>query len=109
MFVTLRCGKCDNVDCNLSRKYIPDESKEGCTREVDDMVSDQFFYYIEEVMPFVQFYKNQEQAFKKLNEIESFLNSSIYSAPLGVKLDSKGKAASSKAARGHTPKRTPTL
>lgn len=94
MFITLRCDRCDNVDCTIGRAYIPCDSKEGCTRQVPDETADQFYHYIEEVMPFVHLYKNRKQSFQKLSEIEGFLEQNIYSAPLGKRLDAKGKAIS---------------
>lgn len=91
MFVTLRCRKCDNAECGIARLFIPEGSLEGCTREIDDMDSDKMYNYIEEILPFISRYESPQTAQEKLNEISSFMEG-IYAAPLGRKLDQKGKA-----------------
>lgn len=90
MYITLRCGKCDNAECNLARYFIPEDSQEGCTREVNDEQAENFEHYVQEVLPFVTMYKNHQAAIEKLTEIYSFLES-IYTCPIGKLLDSKGK------------------
>lgn len=86
MFVTLRCRHCDKVDCPSARPYIPDDSLEGCTRQVSDLDAEKFQYYIEEVIP-------MHPPMTRLLDAEQFLQQ-IYQAPLGRKLDVKGKAVS---------------
>lgn len=91
MFVTLRCSKCDNDECDIARLFIPEDSLEGCTREVDDIDSDRMYNYMEEILPFVSQYENPQIAQEKLDEISSFMMG-IYAHELGRKLDCKGKA-----------------
>lgn len=90
MYITLRCGKCDNTECNLARYFVPEDSQEGCTREVNDEQAENFEHYVHEVLPFVTMCKNHQAAIKKLAEIYSFLES-IYTCPIGKLLNSKGK------------------
>ena len=91
MIVTLQCIHCDNIDCPIARKYVPIDSLEGCTRRVDKEQFELFQYYIKEVLPFIRHSKNPANAKERLREIESFLDT-IYSCPLGTRIDSKGKA-----------------
>lgn len=90
MYVTLRCRNCDNIDCKLARQSIPEDSLEGCTREVTDEQVELLLHYKEEVLPFIPMYKNYLGAQEKLEEIYQFLLT-IYSCPLGKMLDPKGK------------------
>lgn len=90
MFITLQCGNCDNINCHLCRKYIPEDSKEGCTRKVSEEQGDMFYHYMNEVIPFIAMYKNYDLAQNKLEEIYQFLLK-IYDCPIGQLLDDKGK------------------
>lgn len=92
MFVTLRCQKCDNVDCPIARKYVPYESLEGCTRRVSESLAAKFRHDIEEVLPFAWRREDSQQVF---NTIERDLNE-VYAAPIGCKLDVKGKKVDAK-------------
>ena len=92
MFVTLRCQKCDNVDCPIARKYVPYDSLEGCTRKVPESLAAKFRHDIEEVLPFAWKRKDSQQVF---NAIEKDLNK-VYAAPIGCKLDAKGKKIDAK-------------
>lgn len=84
MFVTLRCQKCDNIDCPMARAYIPYESNEGCTRDVSEQEAQLFHHMIEEVLPFART-RSQFEA------VDSCL-ARVYASPLGRKLDASGKA-----------------
>lgn len=90
MYITLKCATCDNIECKFGRYVIPDDSEEGCTREVTEEQAELLQYYQEEVLPFIPMYKNHLAAQDKLEEIYQFL-STIYSCPLGKLLDAKGK------------------
>lgn len=90
MYITLRCATCDNIDCKLGRYFIPENSKEGCTRKVSEQQAALFQHYQEEVLPFIGMYKNHTAAQEKLNEIYKFLLI-IYECPIGKLLDYKGK------------------
>ena len=50
-YITLNCADCENSDCDLANKYIPDGSKEGCTRRVPEDIAALYYHYIEEVLP----------------------------------------------------------
>ena len=84
MYVTLRCQKCDNIECPIARAYVPYDSIEGCTRDVSERESQQFHHMIEEVLPFA---RTQSQ----FAEVADFL-AKVYASPLGRKLDASGKA-----------------
>lgn len=90
MYITLRCDECDNTECHLARYFIPEDSQEGCTREVADKQAEKLQHYEEEVLPFIPMYKNHIAAQQKLEEIYQFLQT-IYSCPLGKLINSKGK------------------
>lgn len=90
MYITLKCATCDNIECKLSRYVIPDDSEEGCTREVTEEQAELLQHYQEEVLPFIPMYKNHLAAQNKLEEIYQFLLT-IYSCPLGKLINSKGK------------------
>lgn len=95
MFITLKCRECDNIDCPIAREYIPDDSIEGCTKDATEEDAEKFYYYTEEVLPFVRQYDNTKTAQERLDEIYIFLNH-LYNLPTDNKLDSKGKVI-------HTP------
>lgn len=105
MFVTLRCQKCDNVDCPIARKYVPYESLEGCTRRVSESLAAKFRHDIEEVLPFAWKREDSQQVF---NAIEKDLNE-IYAAPIGCKLDAKGKKIDSKIDPNLTEEKSSTI
>ena len=90
MYITLKCATCDNIECKLGRYIIPDDSEEGCTREVTEEQAELLQHYQEEVLPFIPMYKNHLAAQDKLEEIYQFLLT-IYSCPLGKLINSKGK------------------
>lgn len=90
MYITLKCATCDNIECKLGRYVIPDDSKEGCTREVTEEQAELLQHYQEEVLPFIPMYKNHLAAQDKLEEIYQFLLT-IYSCPLGKLINNKGK------------------
>lgn len=90
MYITLKCATCDNIECKLGRYVIPDDSEEGCTREVTEEQAELLQHYQEEVLPFIPMYKNHLAAQDKLEEIYQFLLT-IYSCPLGKLINSKGK------------------
>lgn len=89
--ITLRCIDCENDACCYSRKYFPYESLEGCTRVVSDEVADKHFYYMNEVAPFMNIKSSTEKTAPQYKKIIDFLFNEIYSAPIGQKLDTKGK------------------
>lgn len=91
MYITLLCGECDNADCCVARAYIPEDSQEGCTREVTEEQQERIQYYMNEVLPFVHMGSSPQAAQSQLEEIASFLDT-IYLCPLGTRLDSRGKA-----------------
>ena len=69
MFIKLQCRTCDNIDCQLGRKVIPEDSLEGCTREVSEDLAAQYYHATEEVLPFVLLGKNPDSSWEKLEEI----------------------------------------
>lgn len=94
MYITLRCKDCDNIDCGIARRFIPEDSLEGCTREVNDEIAEMYSHYANEVLPFVPLYKNFKTACDTTNKIYDFLRQ-VYAAPLGRKIDQRGKATTS--------------
>ena len=84
MYVTLRCQKCDNIDCPIARLYVPYDSLEGCTREVSEDLAAQYTHAIEEVLPFAKTSSQFDSIERTLNE--------VYQSNIGRKLDARGKA-----------------
>lgn len=84
MYVTLRCQKCDNIECPIARAYVPYDSIEGCTRDVSEQEAQLFHHMVEEVLPFARTREQFEAVERCLEE--------VYSSPLGRKLDKAGKA-----------------
>ena len=93
-FITLNCHDFDFVECGIAKKLVPFESKEGCTRKVSEDIAAKFYHYIEEILPF---WKLQSEKYVRdsYQEIISFLYNSIYSAPIGQRLDPQGKVKAS--------------
>ena len=108
MYITLKCATCDNIECKLGRYVIPDDSEEGCTREVTEEQAELLQHYQEEVLPFIPMYKNHLAAQDKLEEIYQFLLT-IYSCPLGKLINSKGKIILDPKIVGNRLNREPTL
>lgn len=94
IYITLNCQDCDFVECNIAKKWIIQNSKEGCTRKVNEDTSAQFYHYIKEVIPFWKMY-DIEYIKKSYQEIINFLYQEIYNAPIGQRLDPSGKVRNS--------------
>lgn len=90
MFIKLQCRTCDNIDCQLGRKVIPEDSLEGCTREVSEDLAAQYYHATEEVLPFVLLGKNPDSSWEKLEEITR-IQEQVYQQKIGSLLDSKAK------------------
>ena len=73
--VSLHCHECDNDSCPLCRigEYVPEESRQGCTRKLDDGM-----------------YKNE------IERVDEFLKYVYKRCPIGTVLDEKGKAVGTK-------------
>lgn len=95
MFITLKCSMCGKIDCEYARKYIPEDSEEGCTREVSEEMAEKFIHDTQEVLPFLRNRRRTESTDKAFAAIEKNFES-IYSASLGRLIDSKGKIDSKK-------------
>lgn len=90
MFITLKCSTCGNMDCPYARKYIPEGSDEGCTRDATEDLAEKFFHFTQEVLPFLAMRPRSESTDKAYAAIEENLQS-VYGSPLGRLLDQKGK------------------
>ena len=90
MWVNLQCKDCGKCDCPLSRRYIPEGSLEGCTRQVSELEYAKYNHYINEVLPFCL---RRGDVFEILNEIEDFLTI-VENRPLGCLINEKGKVKS---------------
>lgn len=101
MFVTLKCSMCGNMDCMYARKYIPEDSLEGCTRQVSEELAEKFIHDTQEVLPFLRTRHRTESTDKSFAAIEKNFES-IYSSPLGRLIDSKGKVDVRKEQRNQT-------
>ena len=87
MFITLRCQKCDNVDCPIARAYVPYESQEGCTREVSQETYERWQHLMIETLPFLSLRRITKQVYADIDSLEN----EVYSSKLGRKLDYNGK------------------
>lgn len=88
MFITLRCQKCDNIDCPIARAYVPYESNEGCTREVSQETYERWQHLMIETLPFLSLRRITSQVYADIDSLEN----EVYSSKLGRKLDYNGKA-----------------
>lgn len=87
MFITLRCQKCDNIDCPIARAYVPYESNEGCTREVSQETYERWQHLMIETLPFLSLRRITSQVYADIDSLEN----EVYSSKLGRKLDYNGK------------------
>lgn len=87
MFITLRCQKCDNVECPIARAYVPYESNEGCTREVSQETYERWQHLMIETLPFLSLRRITSQVYADIDSLEN----EVYSSKLGRKLDYNGK------------------
>lgn len=88
MFITLRCQKCDNIDCPIARAYVPYESNEGCTREVSQETYERWQHLMIETLPFLSLRRITSQVYADIDSLEN----EVYSSKLGRKLDCNGQA-----------------
>lgn len=88
MFITLRCQKCDNVECPIARAYVPYESNEGCTREVSQETYEMWQHLMIETLPFLSLRRITSQVYADIDSLEK----EVYSSKLGRKLDYNGKS-----------------
>lgn len=92
-YIRLYCNKCGNMLCGvhpIGSWVDTDAELLGCTRGIQEDLAAQYAHIKDEVIPFLS-PKNIAQKEKAYNELES-VEQQIYSAPLGVVLDEKGKA-----------------
>lgn len=89
-YITLRCIDCENTTCTMcpTRTYVGIDSLRGCTRKVSEEISEQYYHYINEVIPFLHLQKNISNDI--YIEIYSLLDK-IYTCPLGQKIGNNGK------------------
>lgn len=101
MFITLLCSKCGKIDCEYAREYVPEDSLEGCTRDVSEEQMGKFIHDTQELLPFLRQRPRSESTDKTFESIEKNFES-IYASPLGRLIDSKGKINTRREQRLHT-------
>lgn len=89
-YVTLRCEKCDNIDCPIANAYVAQGSQEGCTREVPEHEMEELQHQLTEVLPFLARRHRTDSTDAQFAQIESTLRRT-YMSPLGHKLNALGK------------------
>ena len=90
--LVLRCRDCEHVNCIYSHKYIPENSLEGCTRIVTDDTCAKYEHYLLEKWPNALAMNYPKEHISQIySEIINFLDSEIYVAPIGQKLNKHGK------------------
>lgn len=91
MIITLTCGSCENQDCKYCPvgKYVPEDSKEGCTRDIDEDLYINHQNLLYEQWPFRKMMREEEE--KEL--YNCILNNFkyIYDTPMVSKLGKSGK------------------
>lgn len=97
IFVKLQCRDCELEPhkCELYPFALVPVGEEGCTRKVTEDEAAKFLHYMKEVLPFIPSYKTEESKKNMYKEIDNYLQY-IYSKPLGVKINKKGKAVTPK-------------
>lgn len=88
MYITLRCQKCDNVECPIARKYIPYDSLEGCTRQVSQETYGKWQHLMIETLPFLHLRQITAPVYAEIDSLEN----KVYTSKLGRKIDMDGKA-----------------
>lgn len=88
MYITLRCQKCDNVECPIARKYIPYDSLEGCTRQVSQETYGKWQHLMIETLPFLHLRQITAPVYAEIDSLEN----RVYTSKLGRKIDMDGKA-----------------
>lgn len=88
MYITLRCQKCDNIECPIARKYIPYDSLEGCTRQVSQETYGKWQHLMIETLPFLHLRQITAPVYAEI----SLLENQVYTSKLGRKIDMDGKA-----------------
>ena len=91
VIITLKCKHCENTDCDIWKDGVYIFGKEGCTRVVSEEVAAHYQHYTQEIIPFWKHY-SWENVKESYTEILVFLETQVYSAPLGHKLNRQGKA-----------------
>lgn len=88
MYITLRCQKCDNIECPIARNYVPYDSLEGCTRQVSQEIYGKWQNLMIETLPFLHLRQITAPFYEEINLLEN----EVYSSRLGRKIDMNGKA-----------------
>ena len=88
MYITLRCQKCDNIECPIARKYIPYDSLEGCTRQVSQETYGKWQHLMIETLPFLHLRQITAPVYAEIDSLEN----QVYTSKLGRKIDMDGKA-----------------
>lgn len=92
MILALTCRECENVHCIYSKGYIPEGSKEGCTRLVSQDVNAKYMFYMFEKWPnMLNAGYSLEHISAAYKEIIDFLYDEIYTAPIGQKIPKSGR------------------
>lgn len=103
MCVKLQCGECENIDCPIARRYIPEDSQEGCVRKIEDDLYVEYIHYLEEVAPFMYSNTTKEYQCRIYQEIIEVL-AKAYDSPAVQKTNPRGKVIPSwKKKRQTTP------
>lgn len=89
-FISLRCIDCENTNCRISKRYVPIDSLEGCTRKVSEDEAAKYYHLLEEVAPFLNIKTTKEQQSRIYKEIIDYLEY-IYTKPFGQKLNKRGE------------------
>lgn len=88
--ITLRCIDCENIECKDSKKYIPIDSLYGCTRKIPESLYEEYYHYMEEIIPFMYTKTTKEYQTSTYKKIIDLLYK-IYSCPIGQLLNYSGK------------------
>lgn len=89
--IRLYCNTCENSDCTIGRAYIPEDSNEGCTRRVPEVLMDSYTHLIDEVSPFMYMNTKKEYQNNMYKQIIDTLYK-IYDCPVGAKIKPQKRA-----------------
>ena len=90
--LVLRCKDCENMNCVYSHEYIPEGSLEGCTRILTDDAYAKYEHLLLEKWPNAISMEYPRETISQIyKEIVTFLDDETYAAPIGQKLDKRGK------------------
>lgn len=93
----LHCNECCNRECGICPvgTWIPNWSRQGCVRRVDDDLLANIHHIEREMLPFLRRGKRNEEVYRLMIELES-LYDEVFKCDVAHLLDKSGKVDESR-------------